>query len=192
MTWKPDYATAAELKNYLRINDAVDDVFMALWVTTCSRNVDDYCHRQFGQTAAPEARTYTPVWDRHLGSWVTEIDDLQTVTGLAIVDDNAAAVTDYDLEPVNNLKEGMPYERLLTTTAAGPFVVTGQWGWLASPPAVKVGLFLQGARLAARRDSPFGVAGSPGEGSEVRLLTAQLDPDFKTTLKPLRREWWAA
>lgn len=192
MTWKPDYATTAELKNYLRITDAVDDVFMALWVTTCSRNVDDYCNRQFGQTAAPEARTYTPVWDRHVGAWVTEIDDLQTVTGLAIVDDNAAAVTDYDLDPVNALKEGVPYERLLTTTAAGPFVVTGQWGWLAVPSAVKVGLFLQAARLAARRDSPFGVAGSPGEGSEVRLLSAQLDPDFKTSLKPLRRQWWAA
>ena len=56
--------------------------------------------------------------------------------------------------------------------------------------AVKAGLFLQGARLAARRDSPFGISGSPSEQGEIRLL-AQLDPDFKTSLKPLRREWWA-
>lgn len=190
MTWAPDYVTSTQLKDYLRIGDNVDDVFVALWVTTVSRNVDDFCGRQFGQTTA-ESRTYTPVWDRHLGAYVTEVDDLQDVTGLAIVDENGDAVTDYDLEPVNAVKKGKPYERILTTASTGKLTPTALWGWSAVPAAVKVGPLLQGARLAARRDSPFGIAGSPKEGSELRLL-AQLDPDFRTSLKPLRRDWWAA
>jgi hypothetical protein len=192
VTWAPDYVTAAELKNYLRITDAADDVFIALWITTASRNVDDFCGRQFGQTVA-ESRTYTPVWDRHVGSYVADIDDLMNVASLAVTDQNAKAVTDYELEPANALKKGKPYERILTSVG-GTLTITAPWGWDPAsdgPKVAKVGLLLQGARLAARRDSPFGIAGSPSEGSEMRLL-AQLDPDFRTSLKPFRREWWAA
>lgn len=190
MSWAPDYVTAAELKSYIGISDNADDAFVALWITTVSRNVDDFCGRQFGQTVA-ESRTYTPVWDRHLGAWVTEVDDLQDVTGLAIVDENGTAVTDYDLEPVNAAKKGRPYERILTTASTGKLTPTGLWGWSAVPSAVKTGVFLQGARLNKRRSSPFGISGSPQEQGEIRLL-AQLDVDFRTSLKPYIRKWWAA
>jgi hypothetical protein len=179
------------LKNYLEIQHNADDVFVALWVTTASRNVDDYCGRQFGQVASAEERTYTPVWDRHLGAYVTEIDDVQDITGITVEDSNGDAVTDYDLEPVNALKKGKPYERILTTTCTGKLTIWVKWGWSAVPSAVSMGLLLQGARLAARRNSPFGISGSPSEQGEIRLL-AQLDPDFKTSLNPLRRDWWAA
>lgn len=190
MTWAPDYAVLSDLKSYLRITDATDDVFVALWITTASRNVDDFCGRQFGKVAAPEARKYTGTWDRHLCKYVYEIDDLQDIAGLAVVDKNGTAVTDYELHPVNALVKGKPYERIITSVC-GPLTITGPWGWTAVPSAVKTGLFLQAARLSVRRDSPFGVAGSPSEGSEIRLL-AKLDPDFRTSLKPLQREWWAA
>lgn len=190
MAWAPDYTTLAGLKSYLRIDDTADDVFLAVWITTVSRNVDDFCGRQFGQTLA-ESRTYTPVWDRHLSRYVTVIDDLQDITGLAIVDENSTAVTDFTFQPVNALQKGRPYERILTTASTGDLTATGLWGWSAVPSAAPTGVYLQAARLAKRRDSPFGIAGSPSEGSEIRLL-AQLDPDFRTSLKPLRREWWAA
>lgn len=195
MTWAPDYATTAELKNYLNIQVNDSDVFIALWVTASSRNVDDFCHRQFGQVAAPEARRYPSVYDRHVGKYVVEIDDLMTTTGLAVATTSGTAVTDYELGPANALLKGKPYEQLQTRTG-GTLVVTGQWGWTplsAGPTQAKTGLFLQAARLAARRDSPFGIAGSPTVpgSSEIRLL-AQLDPDFRTVLAPFRREWWAA
>ena len=48
---------------------------------------------------------------------------------------------------------------------------------------------LQASRLAARRDSPFGVAGSPDAGSEMRLL-ARVDPDVAVALEPYRRRIW--
>jgi hypothetical protein len=140
---------------------------------------------------AAETRTYPTTWDRHTGCYVADIDDLMDVDDLTVVNGSGVVTTDYELGPTNALKKGKPYERIFTT-AAGPLVMDAPWGWTTGiPSAVKTGLFLQGARLAARRDSPFGVAGSPTEGSEVRLL-AQLDPDFRTALKPLRRDWWAA
>jgi hypothetical protein len=61
------------------------------------------------------------------------------------------------------------------------------------PPSIPAALLLQASRLNKRRDSPFGIAGSPSAqgAGEVRLL-ARLDPDFITTLKPYVRKWWAA
>lgn len=189
MTWAPDYVTAAELKNYLRITDTADDVFIGLWITTVSRNVDDHTGRQFGQTEL-EDRTYVGQWDRCSGQYVYQIDDLPELDDFVVVGEDAVAVTDYTLEPLNAIQKGKPYERLVSS-AGGPLTMSAPWGWTATPSAVKVGIFLQGARLAARRDSPFGIAGSPSEGSELRLLAA-LDPDFRTSLKPLVRKWWAA
>ena len=194
MTWKPDYVTSAVLKSYLDITTTDLDVFVALWITTASRNVDDFCGRQFGQVASVETRTYSnTVWDRHLGKYVTEIDDLMDIDDLVVVDANTNEITDYTLEPENALQKGKPYERILTSVA-GPFTMDGLWGWNPTadgPKVAQVGLLLQAARLNARRNSPFGVAGSPSQGSEIRLL-AQLDPDFRTSLKPFQRNWWAA
>lgn len=191
MSWAPDYVTEQDLKNYLHISETNADVFVAWWITTASRNVDNFCGRQFGQVDVAEARTYTPKWDRHISAWVTEIDDLQDMTGLEFEDEDGNAVTDYDLEPANASLKGKPYERVLTTACTGKLTATGLWGWSSVPPSVPVGMLLQAARLSARQNSPFGVAGSPSEGTQLRLL-AQLDPDFRMSLKPFRRNWWSA
>ena len=190
MTWAPDYCTSSELKSYLKIDDTADDTLVALWVTTVSRNVDDHCGRQFGQVAALETREYRAAYDRHEGGWFADIDDVQDVDDLTVIDENADTVTDYTLLPVNAAKKGKPYTRI-QVPGCGPYTIDALWGWTAVPAAVKVGIFLQAARLEARRQSPFGVAGSPEQGSELRLL-AQLDPDFRTSLKPFVRGWWAA
>lgn len=202
MTWAPDYATSAELKSFMRISDTDDDTLVALWVTAASRAVDKHCGRQFGQVGTVETREYQTNLDPHRGCYLAVIDDLPTVTGLIVLDENAVEIDEYTLEPVNALLKGRPYERLwVTTTAtampyvtpyhvARPITVTGRWGWTAVPSAVKLATLLQASRFAARRDSPYGVAGSPTDGSEVRLL-AQLDPDVKTSLGPFRRDWWA-
>lgn len=193
MTWAPDYTTASRLKDYLRITDNADDVLIGLWITTASRNVDDHCGRQFGQVDAPELRYYTPFWDRHERAWYAEIDDVQDVTGLTVADENGTAVdaASYQLLPRNGAQRGKPFTQLRLTTCTTEVAVTATWGWTAVPSSVEVGLLLQAARLNARRKSPFGIAGSPSDGSEIRLL-AQLDPDFRTSLKPYVRKWWAA
>jgi hypothetical protein len=198
VTWAPDYVTRQELKSYLRIGDNADDAFIDAWVTTVSRNVDDHCGRQFGKVAAAEERYYSPVYDRPQGAWFVEVDDLQDVTGLTVIDEDGTAVpaltstvAGYQLLPRNAAAKGRPYERLKLTLYTGELAVEAPWGWNAVPAAVPTGVFLQGARLAARRDSPFGISGSPSQQGELRLL-AQLDPDFRTSLKPFVRKWWAA
>lgn len=191
MAWAPDYVTAAELKAYLRINDAVDDVQIALAVTAASRAVDRNCNRQFGQVAAPEARTYTARWDVQRRKYVVDIDDLMTVTGLSISTD--AAVTDYSLKPSNAAPKGKPWTLLVLneggTCEDDGVTVTAQFGWAAVPTAVKQATLMQAARFFKRRDAAFGVAGSPELGSELRLL-AKVDPDVAVALGPYQR-WWA-
>lgn len=197
MVWAPDYATTQELKDYLRIGDAVDDVQIALAITAASRAVDRHTNRQFGLVAAPEARKYTASWDRVLCRYVVPIDDLMTVAGLAVTAP-AGAITVYGPKPVNAAAEGRPWTRLVVdptspvkpTTVEDDITVTAQYGWTTVPATVKQATLMQASRLFKRRDAPFGVAGSPDVGSELRLL-AKVDPDVAVVLGPYIR-WWGA
>lgn len=193
MTWAPDYSDVATVRSYIRSGlDGDSDAFIASWITATSRNVDDFCGRQFGNTGTLQARVYDPVFDRALGKQVYEIDDVQNLTGMTVATGaTVQAATGFTLWPRNAVANGMPYTQLRTSAFSGTITATAVWGWTTVPAAAPTGLLLQAARLAKRRDSPFGVAGSPTDGSELRLL-AQLDPDFKTTLKPYMRTWWAA
>jgi hypothetical protein len=185
--WAPDYITLTEAKEYLHggdAADAVDDTRLAVWITTASRAVDDYCGRQFGQVDQPQPRTYTGQ-DLGAAGWRFEIDDLQDVADLAVADAAGDPVTAYAFGPVNAVAKARPYE-WLTARSGGDLTVTGRWGWSQVPAAAKSATLLQVARLAVRRNSPDGIAGSPSEGGETRLL-AQLDPDLRTSLKPLSR-----
>lgn len=49
------------------------------------------------------------------------------------------------------------------------------------PATVKLATEMQASRWAKRRDAPFGIAGSPEMGSELRLLP-KLDPDVEVLL----------
>lgn len=217
MTWEPDYCTVSDVKGYLRITDTVDDVLLALWVTAASRAVDNNAGRQFGQVASAEDRFYPGMWDRHEQAMFLEIDDVQDVTGLTVTDPagNLVDSVTYQLLPRSAPMKGRPYERIRIRPASpwgttfpwwgfgypyGPllgvpgtshdFTVHALYGWTSVPAAVKAATMLQAARLAARRDSPYGVAGSPADGSEVRLF-ATLDPDLVTSLQAFKRVWWA-
>lgn len=197
MAWAPDYVTVAELKAYLRIGDAVDDAELGFAITAASRAVDRAANRQFGLVAAPEARKYTARWDRRICRWVVEIDDLMTVAGLTIATE-AGAITEYDVQPANAAVDSFPWLRFVVRpeSAAKPsaeqdaVTVTARYGWTAVPGAVKQATLLQASRFFKRRDAPFGVAGSPEVGSELRLL-AKVDPDVAVALGPYVR-WWAA
>jgi uncharacterized phiE125 gp8 family phage protein len=200
MAWAPDYVTAAELKAYLRISDAVDDVQVALAITAASRAVDRHTSRQFGLVAAPEARTYTSRWDRIRRRYVCDIDDLMTVTGLTIAN-TQGPVTAYTLKPGNAVAKGRPWSLLVLdpqpTIHPTPWVtleddvtVTARYGWTTVPDPVKQATLLQASRIFARRGAPFGVAGSPDLGNELRLL-AKVDVDVAVVLGPYIR-WWSA
>jgi hypothetical protein len=183
MAWKPDYVTVTELANFVKADEAVEDFELGLAVTAASRAVDDATNRQFGKVAAPQERFYTGKVNYRRGRWYASIDDLTDTTGL-VVSINGTAVTSYTFEPVNALAEGKAYERIVfgTDAEASPdgfepdISITASWGWSAVPDTIKEATLLQGSRFFARRESPYGVAGSPSIGSEVRLL-ARADPD---------------
>ena len=209
MAWAPDYLTTAALKTYLRIGDVADDALLATCITAASRAVDHACNRQFGALAAATARYYTWAGDCIDGRTAVPIDDLQTVTNLAVaVDtDNDATwdatitnATDFDLWPWNADGNGKPWTHLVlrrgTTLGTIPkqaraVRVTAIFGWTAVPSLVVEATQLQAARFFARRNATFGVAGSPEVGSEVRLLE-RLDPDVAVALRPVRRVAWGA
>lgn len=195
MTWAPDYITLANLKTWLRVTDTVDDAEFPVWITAASRAIDRATNRQFGQVAAPSAVVYrrTPVYDPTTGLFVLRIDDVQTATGL-LVNGVAYASSGAVLLPDNAPLKGVPWTALGFTlwptlpSPGAPIVntITAQWGWASIPVQVTAACRLQCARWNFRRDSPAGVAGSPDQGSEVRLL-ARLDADVATTLSGLTR-----
>lgn len=205
MAWAPDYCTTAELKAQLRITDTDDDTQLAVAITAASRAVDHACNRQFGQTDPAAARYYTFEGSTLNGSdrQAVEIDDLMTVTSLVVKTDEdndgtfettLTADTDYRLYPWNAAADGRPWTRLVLAPD-GSFPVeprnveiTAKWGWSAVPTIVKQATLLQASRFFSRRNSPYGVAGSPDLGNELRLLS-RLDPDVAVMLASVVRPW---
>ena len=190
------YCTLAELKASLAITDSVDDTPLEAAITATSRMIDDYTGRFFyrnGTTQSPVARYYTP-----LDPWTMNMDDSVSITEVATDDnfnqtwDTVWATSDYMLEPVNNPQRGWPVNRIL---AIGRYVwpyylpqscrITGIWGWASTPAEVNMATLIQAARLFTRRQSPFGIAGSPDLGT-VRL-SAKLDADVETLLRPFKK-----
>lgn len=202
--WAPDYATLPEAREYVtKHSSTVDDSFIALDLTTASRAIDRTTGRQFGLIDIPSQRFYTPYFDRRRCRWVIEFDDLQTTVGFVpmlqdVNGDDVGAVNDYVLEPRNAPAKGRPWEALVVrpssafqpTGLTDQAAFTGRWGWTAIPDPIKQATLLQTNRFTIRRSSPYGVAGSPDEGSETRLL-ARLDVDVAVAVGAYRR-WWAA
>ncbi len=195
------YCTLSDLKTSLGIDDIQDDTSLEAAIMAASRMVDDYTGRFFykdGTTAAPVTRYYTSQdW------YITNIDDAYYISEIA-TDDNfnqtystVFATSDYMVEPVNNPRRGWPWTRLL---AIGRFIfpynlpqsvrVKAVWGWSAIPNEVQMATKIQASRLFVRRQSPFGIAGSPEIGT-VRL-GSRLDPDVEVLLRPFRKVSWMA
>lgn len=207
MAFAPDYCTVAELKTHLRITDTDDDTPLAISVTAASRAVDHACNRQFGQDSSAVARYYT--YDGgclDTGAdyrQILEIDDLMTTASLVVkvdTDDDGTfeetltEVTDFRLYPWNAAANGRPWTHIVLPAndsfplEARAVEVTAKWGWTAVPAIVKNATLIQAARFFQRRNSPYGVAGSPDLGNELRLL-ARLDPDVAIMLSTVIRPW---
>ncbi len=190
------YCTLSDLKNSLAIEDIQDDTALEAAILTASRMIDDYTGRFFyrdGTTAAPVTRYYTP------DSWyITNLDDFVSLNQIALDDDfdqtytTILATSDYLIDPVNNARRGWPYTRI---TAIDRYIfpyaypqsvrVQGVWGWPSVPAEIAMATKIQASRLFIRRQSPFGIAGTPELGT-VRL-TSRLDPDVEALIRPFRK-----
>lgn len=159
------YATPADLT--ARTGQADDGTFTSR-LAAASRDVEAFTGRQFNQAASVSDRVFFP-----LGSDLAVVDDFFTTTGLVIVtDDDGDGVfestwtaTDYQLEPLNGIRGGMPgwpfwmiraagWSRRFFGTRRANVRVTAQWGWAAVPAGIKE------ATLAVAEASEFD---SPGD-----------------------------
>lgn len=193
MAWAPDYVTSTDFNNYVG-STSLDSVVVATAITSASRLVDEWTGRQFGVVAEAEARTYTARPDYRRGQWVVDVDDVATTDGLLIDITDYPGVVSVTWEPANAVLQGKVWTRFYVDTdsavqptgAPNEVVVTALWGWPSVPTPVKQATLLQANRLATRRKSPHGIAGSPEMGTELRFL-ARLDPDAQMVLAGYRR-----
>lgn len=191
------YITRDDLKNALGLGLAAltpDDTEIDQVITSVSRAIDDYCGRFFYSVAGTVTYTandylYLPIGDWSAVSSVKTDEDNDGTPEITLT-----SGTDYRLE-TNKVVPGWPYTAIQITSFGShtlPVGVTegvqviGTRGWGANgvPEPVKAATLLQSARVHARRQTPYGVAGSP-EGQIIRLLS-RLDPDVELMIRPYR------
>jgi hypothetical protein len=189
------YATLAQVKAALRITDSVDDALLEMAIESGSRAIDGYANRNF-YSSGSAVRVFTPS-----DSFVTEIDDLISLTTLkTMTDDDSAfdttwSATDYQLEPLNGRVDGL-ITSFTSIRAVGDYLfsqfeqeatvqVTGVWGWSAVPISVTQATVIQASRIYKRLDSPLGVAGVSDIG--IMRISNRLDPDVAQLVDPFRR-----
>jgi hypothetical protein len=192
------YATLAQVKSALRISDSVDDSLLEMAVESASRLIDGYASRIF-YNAGTATRVFAAT-----DSFVTEIDDAQSITTIVTSDDGDVfdttwTNTDYQLEPLNGYVDGLstPYTRI---RAIGDYLfptigdealvrVTGVWGYASTPIAITQACVIQASRIYKRLDSPLGIAGFGDLG--VMRVSSRLDPDVAQLVDPYKRARFA-
>lgn len=190
------YVTLTQLKSYLKIGDTVDDSELSDALAAASRGITDFCKRQFNKETSATARVY-----RVTRSGLAMVDDFHTITGLVIatgvtgVFDTTWVASDYELEPLNGVRNGepgWPYWKIrsldssalsFTASDRATLQVTAQWGWAAVPTQVKQACLILAAENFKLKDAPFGVAGFDGFGA-VRVRDNAM---AKSKLVPYRR-----
>lgn len=196
------YTTQALVKTRLGIGDTADDTAIDAAATAASRLIDSHCRRRFYADGAATARVFYAEQDWR-GRSVVAVDDISTSTGLVVKTDTSDdatfdttwAASDYQLEPLNGVVDGLegwPYTRIVAVEARrfpmsgkrARVEVTADWGWAAVPAAVSEACLILSARLFQRKDSPLGFAAG-GEFEAVRL--SRIDADVPGLLAPFVR-----
>src|SRR6056297_3354961 len=103
------YISLSLLKSSLQIEDTLLDEFLELAIESASRQIDAATERTFYQEDA-KTRIFTP-----RDSYVTEIDDLRSITSLKTSSDADGnfditwATKDFQLEPLNGKAGGIDF-----------------------------------------------------------------------------------
>ena len=190
------YATLTELKASMSIpaGDTVDDTLLELAIESASRAIDSYTNRNF-YSSGTATRYYAPT-----SNMVCETDDIASLVHIKTMDSTDLftitwAATDYQLEPLNGIVDGMPtpYTRI---RAIGDYLfepldgqatveVRAVFGYTSVPISIRQACILQASRIMKRNDSPLGVAGF-GELGVVRV-SYRLDPDVAQLIDGYRK-----
>lgn len=196
------YCTQSELINHVMANGGgtftdADKLNMDIAIEAISRLID-HLH-QTNYYGVTETRYFTAEWPD-----LIYIDDLISITTLKADDDydqtfeTTWATTDYWLEPRNarakaNPQDRKPYRQIRTNINGDYFFpaglghaieITGVWGYTTVALAViKQATLLAAHRLWKRKDSIFGVAGTPQLGVQIIQARIQQDSDIVQLLQ---------
>ena len=195
------YATLAEVKVYLKIDDAMEDSLLENIVEAASRSIDRIANRRFYLDGTATARTY-----RQQNELRVFVDDFGSTSGLIVrTDPNAAGsyVTtlqlnvDYIVEPVNAAAKGRPWNYIsiisgeafsLPTNLRPQVEVTARWGWPSVPDDINQATLILSADLYKRKDSIGGVLGLSELGA-IRM--SPLGRDIAAMVRAYKREFFA-
>lgn len=189
------YASTSEIKAALRITDDVDDALINMAGSAASELIDGHCQRTFGTVTA--TRYYAPD-----NAVLLHVDDIagtaitmQTSTAANQVYDVTWTASDYQLEPLNQIADGLgwPVTRIravgdyLLPYAYGEITVkiTATFGFPSVPATITQAAVIQASRIFKRLDSPLGVAGFGDFG--VMRVSNRLDPDVAQLVQPYVR-----
>lgn len=200
MSTKTDYINDQEFRDYIKSKGTEQSDLISDAITAASRAADAYCGRHF---YVVENTTRYFCAD---GFYCVQFGvDLANTTGLTVLvdsdgngtyDDTWTFDTDFILEPVNQISNGItgwPYTKLraigsktfptVTLPAQRPAVkVTGNWGWTDVPTPVKQAVKVIAAQYYKLAEAPLGVAGF-GDFGVVRVRD---NPQASSLLAPYR------
>jgi hypothetical protein len=195
------YATLAELKGYLKIEDSMEDSLLEHIVEAASRSIDRIANRRFYLDSSASARTYRPADLLRVFT-----DDFGSTSGLIVkTDPNDAGTytttltlnTDYIVEPVNAAAKGRPWNYITIVSGESfslpvnyrPQVeVTARWGWPTVPDDINQATLILSADLYKRKDSIGGVLGLSELGA-IRM--SPLGRDITAMVRAYKREFFA-
>lgn len=184
-----DYLTLDDIKRWTNYQGNEKDDIFAYVITAVSRDIEDYCHRQFNDAGVASARVYAPV-SRDL----CIVDDFWTTDGLVIQTDNDGdgvfettwTEADYELRPLNGVRNGRPgwpYWQIRARPFTGANIqrfhhsghgvanvqVTARWGWQVVPASVVQAGRMLCADTFSLKDNRLGIAGADQFGTVVRV-----------------------
>lgn len=177
------YITADELRDYLQIQAGVTefDTRLADSAASASREVEQYCGRQFNKAAVASSRIFEIERRRKVA-----VDDFHTTSGLVIEEgDGLGSWSEipsgtYIPAPYDGVVDGLPWpyyrlefpgHLLLASTRYQTRLlrVTAQWGWPAVPATIKQATFQIAAQTFRLAEAPLGVTGNTQYGGVVRV-----------------------
>lgn len=212
-----EYASLAEVKDWLGISDTDQDAVLEIIREGVSRKIDDYCGRRFWIDADTSVRYYTTDDPTHI--FIEDVDSVAPSITLE-TDDNDDGVFErswsrdnvnnygFRLEPLNADVHGRPYTAIRALANVFPRTnrgvkVTAKHGYSADPPPqVKTAMLLQVQSIWTPSGILEDTEGSPTidslqmEGSDAvsfskadaaAAAARELTNDAEDLLDPLRR-----
>lgn len=175
------YATTAQLRRRVGIDDGFEDDLFDSALVAASRTIDQWCGRRFWQdddvSTRPIPAEWVSRWRIDLGGW-----DISTTTGLLVSTDSTddgvyetslTLGTHFQTEPLSSFSpsgEAWPVTGLRVITAGGEYFpcgygrptvqVTARWGWPAVPAPVTQACLALAADIYKSKDVSFGSGGN--------------------------------